>query len=372
MRTADPCLPVHGGDAARIAAAYGLGERDVLDFSVNVNPLGPPPAVMSVLSDRGALASALSSYPDRHARVLKSAVYERYGVSEDSIIVGNGSAALIDAILRVLPPSRCSVPVPAFSEYRRAIDAAGHAWHPFPLRDCDDFQLDASRVIGELREARPDVLILTNPHNPSGALCERDDLLAIVSVAAGQRCKVILDEAFIDYVPERSLISEIVDFDNLIILRSVTKFYGMPALRVGYAVTSPRFARRVEAFLPSWPVTSIALDAAAAALGDPNYDANTIALNARLREDLDQGLRDLDVRIIPSAANFLLIELPPSWGGRELVCDRLVRFWGIVVRNCRDYEGLEQGAFVRVAVREHADNERLLRACRAISDEETP
>uniref|UniRef100_E6Q876 Putative Histidinol-phosphate aminotransferase (Imidazole acetol-phosphate transaminase) n=1 Tax=mine drainage metagenome TaxID=410659 RepID=E6Q876_9ZZZZ len=370
MHSAETVLPVHGGDIASVAARYGASATELLDFSVNVNPLGAPHPVLAYLADTRAIERALGAYPERNSSRLKDAVRARYGVPTESIVVGNGSAALLDAALRALPPTRCLVPVPAFSEYRRALHACGHTWGAIPLESENDFRLDLGGTIDALHRERPGALILTNPHNPSGALCTREALLEIVRAASAVKCTVLLDEAFIDYAPEESLLAEAAATENLFVLRSVTKFYAMPALRVGYAVSAPRFARRVEAALPSWPVSGIAVEAAARALGDRAFERRSVARNAELRGELAHHLGELGVRVLPSAANFLLLELPASWGARASVCERLVRSWGIVVRDCGDYEGLADRTFVRVGIKDRASNQRLLAAFRSLSEME--
>lgn len=367
MRAPEPFLPVHGGDGARIAAMHGVDVANTIDFSVNVNPLGPPASVIDFLCDAAEMLASIPAYPDREAYVFKDAISKRYGIPQASIVVGNGSAALLDAALRATPPCTCLVPVPAFSEYRHAIEAAGHRLLALRLRSEDDFNLDVQRTIAQIDAARPGAVILTNPHNPSGALCAREDVLAIAEFAAGTGCAVILDEAFIDYAPEESLLADALRLEHLLVLRSVTKFYAMPGLRVGYAVASPSTAQRIAAFLPSWPVTTIALQAAARALGDDLYDKRSLAHNAALREDLSRKLQGLGIRVVPSFANFLLLEMPASWGSGAQICERLVRDAGIVVRDCADYDGLSGGTFIRVAVKDATDNQRLLEAFGALS-----
>lgn len=366
MRVVDPFAPVHGGEGAQLAARYGLHAGQVIDFSLNVNPLGAPERVKQFLADSDALVRSLASYPDRRARILTRAIEARFGVAEDCIVVGNGSAALLDAVLRAVPATTCLVPVPAFSEYRRAVHAAGHVWQPMPLRDEDDFAIDAERVIEQLESLRPGIAILTNPHNPSGAVSAREALLRILHAAARAGCMLVLDEAFIDYVPEQSIMQHASESSSLIVLRSVTKFYAMPAMRAGYAVTTAALAQRIAGFLPSWPVSTVALECAARALEDPSFDERSIAYNAQMRGDLGHALRQIGVRVLPSAANFLLLELPAVWGPREAVCEELVRSFGIVVRNCADYDGLGERAFVRVGVKDHSSNERLVNALRSI------
>ena len=370
MHSHNIARPTHGGESERIAARYGIEAADILDFSVNLNPLGAPAAVRALLADSEGFVRSLAAYPDREASRLKRALAERHGVPAEALVIANGSAALLDAVLRSFAPMHCLLPVPAFSEYRRALAACGHRVQTIALADADDFRLDSERTIATLRRELPGVLILTNPHNPSGALASRAELLAIVHAAAAVQCLVLLDEAFIDYVPEESLVAEAAAMENLVVLRSVTKFYAMPALRVGYAVAAPAVARRIDGFLPSWPTSTLALEAATHALGDRAFERESIAQNADRREELARDLRALGVRVLPSAANFLLLELPASWGARERLCERLIRSWGILVRDCGDYEGLAARSFVRVGIKDRRSNERLVQAFHALSEME--
>ncbi len=198
------------------------------------------------------------------------------------------------------------------------------------------------------------------PHNPSGALTDPTTLARILDVAAAIGCLMVLDEAFIDYVPHYSLVGSAPSSTNLVVPRSVAKFYAIPALRVWYAVTSLELAARISAFLPSWQVTTIAIDAAALALRDPEFDKRTITTNAALRDEFAQALPSLGTRVLPSAENFMFLELPSAWGTRAAICERLIRDAAIVVRDCGDYEGLGYRSFVRVAVKTRANNERLV------------
>ncbi len=369
MLCAKPRSPVHGGALEHLAERYALDAADLIDFSANINPYGPPPSVLALFADRDAIARSLAAYPDRDASSLKRAVSERYGIPRTSIAVGNGGAALLDSALRSIPPTRCLVPIPAFSEYRRAIDACGHTWKPFALEDAENFRLDPRRTIEELERESPGVLILTNPHNPSGALARCDAILEIVHAASAMQCMVLLDEAFIDYAPQESLLAYAAKMEHLVILRSVTKFYAMPAMRVAYAVAAPPLAERIEAFFPSWSTSTLAIEAAARANGDRLFDKRSLRFNTLLRDELAQHLRDIGVRVLPSAANYLLLELPASWGAREFICEKLVRSWGIVIRDCGDYDGLADRSFVRVAVKDRSSNERLIQAFHSLSKE---
>jgi threonine-phosphate decarboxylase len=206
------------------------------------------------------------------------------------------------------------------------------------------------------------VCVLTNPHNPSGALATAAELTRIVHAAAASQVHVLVDEAFIDFAPDETMTADATRSEHLVVLRSLTKFYGMPALRVGYAVSTPTMAARIEAQLPGWPVTTIAATAAVEALRDDHYARRTLRAVASNRQVLRARLASHTIETYASAGNFLLLRLPE--GGPDSTCLRtqLIRSHRIIVRDCRSFDGLADGRFVRVAVRTRADNERLVEA----------
>jgi threonine-phosphate decarboxylase len=173
---------------------------------------------------------------------------------------------------------------------------------------------------------------------------------------------MVVDEAFMDYVPSETLVAEAMRSEHLVVLRSLTKFYGMPALRIGYAVSSPRMAARIAAQLPPWPVTTLAASAAAEAVQDHQYARRTLVSVADQRRWLSQALGTTGVTVYPSAANFLLLRLPATAPTSARVRARLITDAGVVVRDCRSFDGLSNGRFIRVAVRQRDENERLVRA----------
>ena len=191
-------------------------------------------------------------------------------------------------------------------------------------------------------------------------MSSRETLLRITEEAAERNIYVLLDEAFIDYSPEATFAREIDRFPNLIVFRSVTKFFGIAGLRVAYATANRELCRQVQDGIAPWSVTSLASLAAGLAVQDEAYARQTIALNNERRDQMRVAIRKLGIHVYPSAANFLLLRLPcsidcqPFW-------ERLIREHKIVLRNCANYESLCDG-HLRAAVRRHAENERLVAA----------
>ena len=354
-------MTVHGGDVWQVGEELGIPVSELLDFSANINPRGLPQRARERLERDACDARLLGYYPDPSARSLRYALSEQLAIPADSIVVGPGAEALLAPILRCLQPQRALVPVPAFSEYRRVCEQNQVEFVPFPLVRADLFRLPADCVCQMIESERYGVVLLNNPHNPSGALLGRDEVRRIAEIAT-----LVLDEAFIDYAPEDSLVLEACARPGLIVVRSLTKFYGCPALRVGYAVAHPDVVRRIQSLLPTWPITQLAIDALAEAVADREFAEVTLRETAVERERLAERLTALGLFVFPSAANFLLLELHAGMPAAAELRVRLIAKHRILIRNCDSYEGLAPGRFVRVAVRS-ADENRLL--CAALAEE---
>jgi threonine-phosphate decarboxylase len=363
---------MHGGDLEAVSREYGIPGGLLLDFSASINPVGPPSRVTARLIREAGDQRLLVRYPDPLYSELRAALAGHLGVAPECLAIGNGSAALIGPVFRTCAPGTCLIAVPAFGEQCRALRAAGWGIERFPLQTADGFRIDVDGVCETIDARRPALCLLTNPHNPSGVLTALPDLERVVVTAERAGTRLIVDEAFIDYSPAESLTIRATRSERLVVLRSLTKFYGMPALRVGYAVSTPALAAQIGDQLPPWAVTTLAASAGAEALADSDYACRTLAVVASERQWLLHEFAEFDglarsgMHAHPSAANFLLLRLPDGGPDSTTLRTRLIREHHIVVRDCRSFEGLEDGRYIRVAVRSHDDNARLLRALRDV------
>jgi threonine-phosphate decarboxylase len=355
---------IHGGDVEAVARQYGVDATTLIDFSANIAPSGPPKAIARVLEAFASRPRALAPYPGASYDQLRSRIAEIRGVEPESVALGHGSAALIDAAVRATTATTWLVPTPAFSEYRRALRSAGTQEHSFPLPP--DFALDVDVVLATLRMRNETGLLINTPHNPSGFALEHQRALELLDGCCALRRPVIVDEAFIDYIPERSVAREAVRSQHAIVLQSLTKFYALAGVRVGYALAHPNVARRMREIGTSWPVGTLDEAIALEALADEEYAARTREQNVAERTDLAERLGALGLRVLPSVANFLFVELPTSAQGLDAVLAALIDD-GIVVRDCRTYEGLEHRAAIRVAVLDQERNRALAHALARVS-----
>jgi len=347
-------MTVHGGDVWNQAVPVS----EILDFSANINPRGLPVSARERLSRDAADSQLLSFYPDPSAGGLRNAISQYIDCPSESILIGPGAESLLGPILRHLGSKRALIPTPAFSEYRRVCAQEDVKFVPFALQRSEGFCMSVPQFIESAGGC--DLILVNNPHNPTGALLQAHEMRLILDAGA----PMIIDEAFIDYAAEASLVREAVVRRGLIVIRSLTKFFGCPALRVGYAVAHPDTVREIRELLPTWPVTQLAMDALGEAVLDRDYARCSLEENATERGRLSGSLSELGLEAFPSAANYLFIQLGAKMLSSSELRKRLMVGHKILIRNCDSYEGLECGKYFRIAVRSRQDNTRLVEALR--------
>ncbi len=346
----------HGGGVFALARLMGVSPEDFLDFSANINPLGPPRGVREAFIESFA---RLAHYPDRDAAELRNALASLHVVAPSQVIVSNGSTELIYLLPRLIAGSKALTVAPAFSEYGRALKRSGWESRYFALSPGNGFALSLDKLAKKLDEG-VELLFLCNPANPSGTLLPLAEVERIHTICRQTGTFLVLDEAFMDFREEESAKALIAGSSGGIVLRSMTKFYAIPGLRLGYAIGPEEIISRCTGMLEPWSVNTPAQAAGCAALADPDYRSRTIASNAEERDHLSRSLAALPgVKPYPSAANYLLSELENGMSAAQLRDALLKR--RIVIRDCSNYEGLDE-SFFRVAVRSRDDNRRLLNA----------
>jgi threonine-phosphate decarboxylase len=348
--------PRHGGQLEAIATMFDIPATELLDFSANISPDGPPAGVIDVIRHSLEDLSAIRSYPDLESLELRREIAKYAETSAGNIVVANGFVPLLETALRTLTVKRCLLAIPAFIEYRNTLERVGVEVVPHTVDARRDFRYEPAMLF----EGACDAILIANPQNPSGVIQDADTLLDIVHNASQRKVRVLLDEAFIDYIPSLSLITLVEDFPNLIVFRSVTKFHGIPGFRVAYAVTHQSLAAAISANLPPWPITTLAAMAAATALADRPYAERTREENQLRRTALVKNLEAIGLCAYPAAANFLLFPLPDQIPAEQFWEEMITKHM-IVVRSCSNYEGLVD-QHVRVAVRTRTENERLVLA----------
>lgn len=354
--------PLHGGNVHAAARELRRPIGSILDFSASINPLGPSPKAVRALVDA---AQFVQHYPDPDCVSLKRAIERRWHISPERIVVGNGSTELIDVIPRALSIRSAVIVGPTYAEYGRAVGHAGGRTSMVMAKKEEAYRPPLEQVLHELsrqRRARPaiDAVFICHPNSPTGRPCRPQDLHALFGAAARAGAWVIVDESFIEYCDALTCVPQLLAHSCLLILRSFTKFYGLPGLRIGYSLSSPRVAELLKRHLPPWSVNMVAQRAAEAALVDDRHAGRCLAHVGRERARVATRLSSLyGLTVIPSSANFLLIELPRLFLASAITAE--LRRRGMLIRDCSSTEGCT-ARMVRIAVRAKPDNDRLLAA----------
>lgn len=346
----------------------GSTEMGVLDFSANLNPFGPSPAVLEAVR-----TAPWDSYPDRNATAVRQILAEQHGISPESVIVGNGSSELIDLVCRAFlhPGDRVAIFGPTYGEYARSARLCG--------ADCEEivqYPLDSlfphpvvqtkqpeEQVGLQFQSKLPQLAFLCSPNNPTGHIVPLTEILAFAQ--NHEDTLVVVDEAYADCVPDfRSVIA--AKLDNVVVLRSLTKAHGLAGLRVGYATGPVEIIEALQRVQVPWSVNSIALTAALAALHDLDYTRRTVAEWLCLRNDLVDRLHSLGWQIRVAATPFFLLrEAGPT--------DDSARAWPLRLR--RHYMGVRDCAsfglpgVMRICPRLEGDNALLVGTFRQEQEE---
>lgn len=360
MLTPDPPRPRHGGDLTLASRLFGRDQ--LLDFSANMNPLGPPQGVWQALLEN---LPNIVHYPDPYARELKSTLAKYLQVPPANLALGNGSMELLYLLPRVFPQPQALLPAPSFSEYDYAVELSGLASRYVYLRP-PAYAWDMAELSRAV--AQGGLIFLCNPNNPTGTLLSREDLAELFRVLP-ETALLVMDEAFIDFVEgyeNLTLVSRAVQDPRLLVLGSLTKFFALPGLRLGYLVGTQERIQKVAAQLPLWNINSLAQAAGTAALQDRQYQAHSREYIHKSRQKLYGALQTIPgLNPLLPTANFIFCRLGPGWpSAPQLV--QLMGERGILVRDCSNYRGLDDRC-IRVAVRRQRENEALVAALRDVA-----
>lgn len=341
-----------------IDRVHGGAAGDLLDFSASMNPLGPPPEAIRAYLES---ASRIDRYPDPHAWKLREALAKRHSIPPESVLIAAGSTAIFHLFAEVIAPKRPAVVIPTFSEIANALLARGIDTSAVLLRPEAGFVWRSAEIANLLRNDC-DALFFGRPNSPTGGLVERREAREVAEDCVSRGAYCVIDEAFIDFVgEEESLVREAAEIEGLVVVRSLTKVFAIPGLRVGYAVAHPRLVERLRNRQFPWSIATPAESVAVACLeASSAYLARTLEVVAEGRASLREGLRRAGLTVFPSVANFLLVFDPSGANPGNTLKERLERR-GIAVRDLGALPGLSSG-FFRVAVRLPKENEKLLRA----------
>jgi threonine-phosphate decarboxylase len=353
----------HGGNLYAAARESGRRLDKFIDFSASINPLGPSPRAMRAIV---AAFDLVTHYPDPDCVALRQALAAHYHLGPEQLVIGNGSTELIHLLPRALSIKHALIIGPTFSEYARAIFLAGGQVISVNAKRSEHFRPPIAQALEILRtnETSIDTVFLCNPNSPTGQAMEVKDVLELIQAIARRGGRGIIDEAYVEYCEERSVLSQLSSTPGLVVLRSFTKFYALPALRIGCLAGDAEVIRRMKQWQPPWSVNAFSQAAVLASINDVRYAERSRTLMDRERPRFSNDLQSLPgITVHPSAANFLLVELPPRHSAKK-TAGALARH-GLLVRDCSHIEECT-ARMMRVAVRTALENRRLVTALRRV------
>ena len=357
----------HGGDV------YAEDKRPI-DFSVNINPLGMPEAVLEAAQN--AAAEELS-YPDPFCRKLTAALSERYGVPADCILCGNGASDLLLRLCAVAKPKKVLVPRPGFSEYERCASLFGASAEYYDVLGKTSAQVTEeikkkltwapTDCAQTLAATAPQMLFICRPNNPDGGMISAEQVADIAELCERIGTLLVVDECFLEFTEGKSAVEFIKDYRTLVIVNAFTKTYSMAGLRLGFMFCSDtELLDKAYSFASPWSVSALAQAAGIAACEEMGFLQKTREFVRIQREFLQKNLTDLGFKVFPPKANFLLVKEPEGLrkgggpGIRNLLAER-----GIKVRDCRSFAGLDD-TYIRIGVRTEEENKALIEALKEI------
>ena len=347
---------MHGGDCYR--------NEVNMDFSINVNPLGIPEEITDAMQQ--SLTQAMV-YPDPQCQALRQAIGGVYQKDAACIVCGNGASDLLLAFARAFMPKKALLPVPGFSGYAYALKSIGCHVALFDTKEDEDFALSEA-FLDRIRLEAPDLVILTNPGNPSGHLLSQEFLTKVAGLCRHMNIRLLIDECFIELTGEgkdNSFLKASSGTKNIFILQALTKSMAIPGIRLGYLFCpKEQDAKKVQEQVSDWNVSVIAQRAGIAGmqvLADGTYLSQARQLLERERAYLTQSLQEIGAKVYPGTANFLLFyEDSIEWYAALLKQK-------ILIRDCSDYAGLSKG-FYRIAIRRREENQVLVETMQAVKE----
>lgn len=338
-------LPDHGANPHRLFERAGLAApQTILDFSENVHPFGPPAFIEQVWPE---MLESIRRYPDPDAEPFRGAAAAYHGVEPARVAAGNGAAEIFTWLAKRYRGMRVVLIEPAFSEYRKTLEAEDAVIAAVQLTPQDGWRLPMADIVDELEGSA--ALYICNPHNPTGHLLKQDELILLAEACKAAKCELVLDEAFIDFAgEEHSMIERQKAFPNLIIVRSMTKMYAIPGLRLGYAIADPEIMEELKRGAAHWNVNAISAVLGARCFDEAAYRGQIVEAAELERQQMKRFLEESGCKTTDSKVNFLSFRLPQDKRPDLFFKDLLQR--GIVLRHTESFRGMD-GQWFRIGMK---------------------
>ncbi|MCG8482461.1 MAG: aminotransferase class I/II-fold pyridoxal phosphate-dependent enzyme [Clostridia bacterium] len=335
----------HGG--------YFGNKKEVIDFSININPIGISNEVKNVIVKS---LDHIGRYPEIDGMTAKKSIAEYEAAHVDHLILGNGAAELIYLYARALKPKKVLIIQPTFNEYKRAFKVVGSEIYECIMDKANDFLMDTHKIIDAIKEIKPDVLVFCNPNNPTGRYTSRQDFQPIVEALDETNASIFIDESFIDFSGLPSY-KPYIENQPVFILRSMTKYFAVPGMRLGYGIGNKTIIRKMAAIKEPWTLNCFALNSVDALIHDKDYILRTKQWFETEKRWMYESLKKIkNLHVIESHTNFFLCQLL-NHTSKEI--QEKILQEDIYIRTCEDFTGLDD-TYIRLAVKEREDNVKLI------------
>lgn len=379
--------PEYADTIYRLADDLKVSERDIMDFSHPFNPLGVSKKVKAEIRRH---LKYLHRYPDDDTKRLRKRLGQFHAIDPETILCGNGSSELIYLITKTFSPRRVLIPLPTLPVYERACRICGAEIIAYHLKEENYFDVVPDEFIKKMDEqtvhpssphmprverkaeygsyfnadsASPvsTMAFLCNPNYPTGRLLTTQAVQKIADAARDLRCYLVIDEAYIDFSPGESMVRAVAQNPYLFVLRSLSHFYAIAGLRLGYAVLPAYCIERLATNRPPFTVNSLAQQAALASLKDQSYKKESLSVLSREKAYLEKSFRKLGIAFVHSHANFYLVKSASA----SSIC-RHLRSKRMLVRDCSGFGGLDH-SYMCIAVNSHRENAALVKELAKLS-----
>lgn len=345
---------VHGGNIDELSRKYNLNKEELIDFSANINPIGVNKNVKMELI---RAIDKIERYPDITYYDLKSSISKFEDIEVKDLTLGNGAAEVIFNLVRALKPRKVLIPAPTFGEYEEAVLSINGSIEYYYLGENNNWNI-SEEILNYINEDI-DMIFICNPNNPTGNLTNKDTILSIAKKALKTSTIVVIDESFLDFVKENNnytAVDLLSDYKNIFILKSMTKFFAIPGIRIGYGISKNQdVIRKIDDISVPWNVNIMAERASIVALEEKDYIDDTIAYIEKEKDFLFNELSKIEkIKVFKPSVNFIMFKTLEFIDLKEKMLSE-----NIIIRSCSNYKGLDRN-YYRIAVRTRKENEKLI------------
>lgn len=347
----------HGGNIYEL----DISKEKIIDFSANINPLGVSKKLENIIRES---IENITNYPDPNYMELRNVISKEYDVDIENIVVGNGGIQLIHNVIEFLNFENALIVTPTFVEYEKAVKRFNKKVNYYKLNEKNDFKLDINSLLKK-NLSNEELIIICNPNNPTGKYIDKKDLIKLLDYFKENNKFLLLDESFMDFLEDKlSLLDVVKEYENLIIIRSLTKFFSIPGLRLGFLVSNnKKIINNINKFRESWSVNEFANNFGKVIFKDKKYIRDTKKYIKEQRHFLTKELEKFKfLKIYKSSANYIFFKSHINLDLKK----ELIKY-NILIRKCNNYIGLDDN-FYRIAVKNKKNNDYLIQCIKEIKE----